>query len=62
MVGHTNGWLAVLHRFGDQFVKARRAVKHREFGVNVEVGEGIGHSACWVPFLGGFQRDYRAGI
>ncbi|MFT4772712.1 MAG: hypothetical protein ACI9ME_000001, partial [Ilumatobacter sp.] len=31
--------------------KSRRSVEHREFGMNMEVGEGIGHLAFLSELL-----------
>ena len=46
VIGHPDRRHAVLHRLGHQFVQPRRPVEHRELGVDVEVGEGIGHGSC----------------
>ena len=39
VVGDSERRLAVGHCLGDEIVEARRAVEHRELGVDVEVGE-----------------------
>ncbi len=43
VIGDADRRLAVTDGFGDEFVEPGRAVEHRELGVDVEVGEGIGH-------------------
>ena len=43
VIGHADRRLPVGDGLGDQLVEARRAVEHRELGVDVEVGERIGH-------------------
>jgi hypothetical protein len=39
VVGDAERRLTVGDRLGDEIVEARRAVEHRELGVDVEVGE-----------------------
>ena len=43
VVGDPERRLPVGRRLGDEIVEARRAVEHRELGVDVEVGERIPH-------------------
>ena len=50
VIGHADRRLAVADRLGDEFVESRRAVEHRELGVDVEVGEGIGHGTLTMTF------------
>ena len=45
VIGHPDRRHAVLHRLGDHLVEPRRPVEHRELGVDVEVGEGVGHGS-----------------
>ena len=45
VVGHPDRGLTVLDGLRHHLVEARRPVQHRELGVDVEVGEGIGHGS-----------------
>ncbi len=45
VIGDADGGLPVGDRLGDQLVEARRAVEHRELGVDVEVAERFGHGS-----------------
>ena len=47
VVGDPERRLAVGYRLGDELVEARRAVEHRELGVDVEMGERI--PQCALP-------------
>ena len=48
VIGDADRRLAVADRLGDELVEPSRAVEHRELGVDVEVGEGIGHGLLTV--------------
>ena len=43
VVGHPDRRLSVLDGLRDEFVETRRSIEHGEFGVDVEMGEGVGH-------------------
>ncbi len=45
VIGHPDGRHPVGDRLGHHLVQPRRPVEHRELGVDVEVGEGIGHGS-----------------
>jgi len=52
VIGDADRRLAVPDGLGDEFVEPRRAVEHREFGVDMEVGEGIGHGLLTRRMVG----------
>ncbi len=54
VIGDADRRLAVADGFGDELVEPSRAVEHRELGVDVEVGEGIGHGLLTVGWVAGW--------
>ncbi len=52
VIGHPDCRHPVGHRFGHHLVESRRPVEHRELGVDVEVGEGIGHGSLIFELRG----------
>ena len=61
VIGHRDRRLAVGDRLGHHLVEARGPVEHREFGVDVEVYERVGHGSCGVVVWSGElqRRDSR---
>ena len=53
VIGDADRRLAVADGLGDELVESSRAVEHRELGVDVEVGEGIGHGLLRMVEVGG---------
>jgi hypothetical protein len=61
VIGHADRRLPVGDRLGHHLVEARRAVEHRELGVDVEMGERIGHGLGLSAALTWEVRDLSAG-
>ena len=57
VIGDADRRLAVADGLGDELVESSRAVEHRELGVDVEVGEGIGHGLLLMVEVGGWVVD-----
>ena len=43
VIGDADRWLTISDCRRNKFVKARRPIKHRELGVDMQVGKRIGH-------------------